>query len=161
MRLVFRARHVTVQVNQQHVAHLGEFMNGTPMAYIQSRTTTLRRRRSNQSSCFGLSASKSVFAPKVLANVRVLLCPTDGVQDLKPALRKSRNRAAISLAALYRCPRRYRYRFGEYDELYQKRLIHPRNEDEANLRAELAKRSAQALEPSRSAPNPIGEYGKI
>jgi len=56
-------------VNQQHVAHLGEFMNGTPMAYIQ-----------------------------------------------------------------------YRYRFGEYDELYQKRLIHPRNEDEANLRAELAKR---------------------
>jgi ATPase subunit of ABC transporter with duplicated ATPase domains len=56
-------------VNQQHVTHLGEFMNGTPLAYIQ-----------------------------------------------------------------------YRYRFGEYDELYQKRLTEPKNEDEAQLWEELAKK---------------------
>jgi ATPase subunit of ABC transporter with duplicated ATPase domains len=62
-------------VNQQHVKHLGEFMNGTPMNYIQ-----------------------------------------------------------------------YRYRFGEYDELYQKRLTEPQNEEEANLKIELAKK--------------YGKYGK-
>jgi elongation factor 3 len=54
-------------VNQQHVTHLGHFMQSTPFTYLQ-----------------------------------------------------------------------YRYRFGDYDELYQKRLENPQSDDEAKMRKELA-----------------------